>query len=431
MQQDQKPNIRLDKYFSIIVIIVFFGIFGLWASVAPLESAALAPGKIIVAGYQKTIQHLEGGIVKKILVKDGSHVKKGQMLVQLQKTQDIGNLLVTRNQLLDQQSTLIRLEAELKGLNTLDFSSLENTKSLQLNKYIALQKSTFNSNVQAFNESVQIHEQKISQLQQQINGIQAKIRSNRHQAELIHKELKDMHALFKKRLVKQSSVLSLEREEARLEGNQGEYMAQVAQLEQKVSEIKIEISKLKSDRHSELLDEIKQAQQKIHDLIQEEKIQADILKRTTIRSPINGTIVGLQTHTIGAVIKPGDVLMNVVPKYENLIVEVKIRPVDIDVVYPGLQARVRISAFNQRTGPVLDGTVSQVSADALVDPTTQQAYYLAQIQINKSDLNALDKLHQLYPGMPVEAMIVTNKLTPWEYFTAPVSRSFNRAFKED
>lgn len=431
MYPDSQPNIRFDKYFSLIVIIVFFGVFGLWAGLAPLESAALASGKIIVAGYQKTIQHLEGGIVKKIFVKDGSQVKKGQILLQLQKTQDAGNLLVTRNQLLDQQTTLIRLESELNGRNEPDFSSLKKSQSLQFDKYVALQQSTFKANTHAFNESVHIHQQKISQLQQQINGIYALMRSNQHQSDLIKKELKDMHALLAKRLVKQSRVLSLEREAARLEGQQGESQAQVAQLAQKISEIKIEISKLKNDHHSDLLDKIKHAQQKIHDLIQEEKIQVDILKRTAIRSPISGTVVGLQVHTVGAVIKPGDVLMNVVPKHESLIVEVKIRPVDIDVVYPGQQARVRISAFNQRTGPVLDGTVSQVSADALVDPSTQQAYYLAQIRIKKSDLNSLDDMHQLYPGMPVEAMIVTNKLTPWEYFTAPVSRSFSRAFRED
>jgi HlyD family type I secretion membrane fusion protein len=422
-----KPIVRRDVLFGIIVIIIFFGILGFWAGFAPLETAAIAPGKIIVSGYQKEIQHLEGGIVKKIFVKDGDTVKQGQMLITLQPTQAKSSLGVIQNQLNENKSALVRIQAELDGKKILPKIS---NKAINKQEF-DIQQSIFKTNQRVFTDTVSIYNERIKQLQHQIAGVKAKITANKQQLFYINKELIDVRALAKKRLVKQSRLLALEREAARIKGTQAEYDTQIAQLQQKIGETRIEITKFMSDHRQKLLTELKETHQKINDFSEQETVQKDIVNRTTLRSPIAGTVVGLQVHTNSAVIQPGEVLMNIVPKHEAMIAEVRLNPLDIDVVHQGLKAQIRIAAFNQRTAPLLEGTVIHVSADALSDQATGQIYYLAQINIPKSQLSRLPAKDKLYPGMPVEAMIVVNRLTPWSYFVAPVQRSFNRAFREE
>lgn len=422
------PNIKNDTIFSAIVVVIFFGVLGLWAGLAPLETAAIAPGKIIVSGYQKTIQHLEGGIVSKIQVKDGDRVKSGQVLIVLQKTLAQSRLTQTQNKLIESQAAVLRIQAELKGAKELKFES--DSRFINYPDIMKLQQSIFETNNHVFLNTLNIQLQQIKQLEQQIVGIEAKVKANQQQDALINKELKDIRALVEKHLVKQSRLFALEREAAQLSGARADYKAQIAQLQQKIGEVKIEVVKLKNDHNQQLLEQLKQEQQKIKELHEQGIAETDVLDRTIIRSPIAGTVVGLQIHTAGAVIKPGEVLMHIVPVNEMLVMEVRINPLDIDVVHPGLAATVRITSFSRRTAPVLTGKVTNVSADALVDETTGKTYYLAEICIPKQELEKLLPQEKLYPGMPVEAMIVTNTLTPWEYFVAPVQRSFNRAFRE-
>ena len=428
-QLTTKPNIRRDIIFSVVVIIAFFGILGFWAGFAPLESAAIATGKVIVSGYQKDIQHLEGGIVTRIAVKDGDVVKRNQVLLILKKTQAQSSLSITQHQLLESKAAVLRIQAELD--NQAQFNLQQNANFAHAPQVIKIQQSIFTTNKKVFTNTLHIHQQQIRQLQQQVVGLQEKIKANDKQHYFIEKELKDIRVLAEKRLVKQSRLLSLEREAARLTGTQADHHSQIAQTEQKINEVKIEITKLENDHRQQLLEQLKQEYQKVKDLSEQQTAQHDILKRTVIRSPIAGTVVGLKVHTVGAVVKPGEILMNIVPRHETLVVEVRLNPLDIDVVHRGLLAQVRVASFNQRTTPLLTGKVLHVSANALVDQTTGKAYYLAQINIPKSEIAKLPAADKLYPGMPVEAMIVTNKLTPWEYFVAPVQRSFNRAFREE
>lgn len=422
----KQPVIRRDVIFGFVVLISFFAILGFWAGFAPLETAAMAPGKIIVSGYQKDIQHLEGGIVKKIFVKDGSHVSKGDVLLSLESTQPQSALGIIQNQLNEHQIALLRIQAELEGR-----ASLIATSQYKHQKAYAIQQSLFDTNRKVYKDTLEIYRERIQQLQHQIAGVEAKMSANKQQLFYINKELQDVRVLAEKRLVKQSRLLALEREAARIKGLQAEQQTQISQLQEKIGETKIEITKYQSDHKQKLLSELKEARQKIHDLEEQQTTQRDIVNRTTIRSPIAGVVVGLQVHTEGAVIKPGEVLMNIVPQQAPLLAEVHLNPLDIDVVRPGLKAHIRISAFNQRTAPSLEGVVTHVSADALTDPTTGRIYYLAQISIPKSQLDALADNNRLYPGMPVEAMIVVNRLTPWQYFVAPVQRSFSRAFREE
>lgn len=424
-----RPDIRHDIIFSFIVLIIFFGILGFWAGFAPLETAAIANGKIIISGYQKDIQHLEGGIVTDIKVKDGDLVKKNQVLLILKNTQIKSSLSITQHQLLESRAVVLRIQAELNDrphFNLQDYPEFRDASRIT-----EVQQSIFATNKKVFINTLNIHQQQIKQLQQQILGLQQKIKSTDRQYYLIEKELGDIRVLAEKHLVKQSRLLALEREAARLNGTKADYQSQIAQIKQKINEVKIEITKFENDHRQQLLEQLKLEQQKVADLAEQKIAQYDILKRTIIRSPIAGTVMGLTVHTVGAVVKPGEVLMSVVPRHQALVVEVRLNPLDIDMVHRGLVAQVRVAAFNQRTTPLLKGKVLNVSANALVDQATGQAYYLTEISIPESEIARLPTNKALYPGMPAEVMIITNKLTPWEYFVAPVQRSFNRAFREE
>ena len=374
MDNNNKPNIRRDLLFSFAVIIAFFVGFGLWAALAPLESAAIAPGQVMVSGYRKTIQHLEGGIVEKINVRNGSKVKKDQVLVKLHDIKSKATFDITANQLDERLITRARIQAELDNAPLKQMLPKDLPNTLAIDHIVSLQGSIYMQNKNVLDNAIKIHQQQLKQLEEQINGTRSQVQSSHKQYEFIQHELVDVRALAKKRLVKQSRLLALEREAARIAGDKGRSSARIAELEQQVGEVQIEINKQINQHRQELLTELKDTQQAIADLKSKEIAEGDILSRTTIRSPIDGVVTGLKVHTIGGVIKPGEVLMDIVPQDEELRVEARISPLDIDVVRPGLVAKVTLTAFKQRTTPMLKGKVLNVSADAFIDEQTGQPY---------------------------------------------------------
>ncbi len=206
--------------------------------------------------------------------------------------------------------------------------------------------------------------------------------------------------------------------------------AKLAELQQKIGETELQISSIKDKHRKSLLDELDDIQRKLNEIQERHRTGQDVLNRTEIRSPIDGTIVNLKFHTQGGIIKPGEPIMDIVPKHEILIIGAKLSPLDIDAVHPGLTAKVMLTGLSQRNAPRLLGTVSHVSADALTDPNTQKTYFQIKIRISEDELKKLNHI-TLYPGMPAEAMIITNKSSPWSYFTKPIVKSFDRAFRED
>ncbi len=427
-----KPNTKNSILFGLIVIAIFVGGFTLWAIIAPLESAAMAPGQIIVSGYRRTIQHLEGGIVKAIYVKDGMNVKKDQMLLKLDDEQAKISLDLKRNDVLEFLGADARLQAEKNNADKITFSprlSAE-SKDKKTQEVIQGQIDIFNADQKAFNGSVFILKQKISQLNEEIKGTQASIEATMTQLKLINEEVVSVTELEKQRLVERSRLLSLQREEARLSGVIAESKAKIATLEQSIGEAELRITALEKDRKKEVLNSLRETQQKLSEALEKEKAADEILFRTEIRSPISGVVVGLKIHTLGGVIKPGDPIMDVVPSHEQLVVEAKINPNDIDIVHKGLPAKVQLTAYKMRTTPILQGVVTEVSADVFNEKELRESYYLARVVINQDELSRLPKNIRLYPGMPVEVMIISAKLTPWQYFISPITQSFNRAFRE-
>lgn len=430
MNTSAKPNIKYIVHYGVWVIFTGLLIFLLWAHVTTLESAAIAPGSVTVAGSRRVVQHLEGGIISAIFVQDGSHVNKNDLLAELDNTQAKAASQINQNGYWELVGTQSRIEAELYSKKLTFPKELASSNLQELRAIMALQAKLLESNQQNFNSSIGIYEQRIEQLQQEIAGTKAVIIANQEQLGYIEKELKDATILAAKRLIKQSQLFALQREFANISGKQGELKAKVAELEQKIGETKLQMLSLRDKRHKELLDELHETQIKLNDVKQRQKASHDILARTNIRAPIAGTVVNLKIHTVGGVIRPGEAIMDIVPNHEALIIDAKLNPLDIDVVHPGLVAKVLFTGLSQRNTPRLMGKVIHVSADALPDPQTNKPYFEVKIKIPHSELKKL--VHQsLYPGMPAEVMIITRKTSPWDYMTKPLYKSFDRAFRED
>lgn len=429
MQINQSPDIRKIVIFSLSVIIVFIGGFVLWATLATLESASIAPGNVIVAGNRRVIQHYEGGIIEKIFVHDGSFVKQDALLMKLKDTSAKVTSSINQNEYWTLIGTQARIHAELnhKKINFPKQMLISDTPEIKA--VVKLQTDLLEANKQHFKSTVGVYKQRVEQLQHEVAGTKAVIKANKEQREFIEKELKDAKILVEKRLIKQSRYYALQREFSGITGKKGELEAKVAEIKQKIGETKLQIISIKDKHHKALLDELHETQKKLHEMKQRGITSSDILTRTEIRAPISGTVVNLKFHTIGGVIRNGEPIMDIVPKHESLIIEAKLNPLDIDNVYPGLHAKVTLTGLSQRNTPKLLGVVTHVSADAIMDQNTKSPYFKIKIRIFSNELKKLVN-KELYPGMPAEAMIITHKTSPWVYFTKPIIRSFNRAFHE-
>jgi HlyD family type I secretion membrane fusion protein len=426
------PQIGDATRFGVIVLVIFFGGFALWSILSPLETAANANGKIILAMNRKTIQHLEGGIIQKIFVREGSQVKEGDPLIQLDDTQPRANYDLWHKQANDLYATEARLIAERDNSASITFPEflLTQQNDPDVQKLMKAQEEILKNDYVTLNGQLEILQQRIQQLKEQISSLKSQVQSNDTQLKYIDEELKALEYLDQKKLIEKTKLWSVRREKARLEGNRGEALSKIAEAEQKIGETEQQILTLKDTTLKDILKNLSETQSKLTEVLEKEKAAADILKRTIIVAPQAGTVLGLQEHTIGGVISPGKAIMDIVPNQDELIIEAKINPLDIDVVHPGLIAKVHLAAYKSRNVPWLEGKVTEVSADVFQDNETHISYYTARIKIPPEELKRLAKNVSLYPGMPVEVMIITDKRTPFDYFITPLKDSFTKAFRE-
>ena len=426
-----RPPIHHASRFGIIILLVFFGAFGMWAAFAPIETAALAPGKIVSSTNRKTIQHLEGGIIRKIYVKEGSVVKAGDPLIKLEDTQARTRYDLLHSQVIEYTATEARLVAQRDNLDTIPYpaSLLKQAHFPEVKKMLDVQETIFQNDKRTYDDHLKILHQRIAQLEDQIRGQQAQVESNSEQLKFVDKELDALKELDKKRYADKPRIWALERESAKLEGNRGELIASISQSQQKIGETQQQIIALKNNTQKEVLDDLADVQRRLVDTMENEKSTQDILQRTVVSAPQNGVIVNLQEHTVSGVIKPGKDIMDIVPSDDALVVEARISPLDIDIVHPGLDAKVKLIAYKQRSLPAVDGVVTEVSADSFFDAQTNSSYYRARINISSGQLKKLDNV-KLYPGMPVEIMIIIDKRTAWQYFITPIKDSYSKAFRE-
>ena len=429
---NQNPPVRNAIMIGAGIVTVFFGIFGVWAAVAPLNTAAIAPGEVTVESKRKTVQHFEGGIVGEILVRDGSVVKAGQVLVRLERAQAQAVLSLVEGRLLSAQSLEARLKAERDNAETLIFPSEMQIRANDpaYRTVMEGQWRIFSARQNALASKIALLRKRDAQVKIEIGGLRAQLKADDRQLALIEEELSGIRSLVKRGLVAKPRLLALERRAAEISGGRGRNIAAISRAEQSMGETRLKIEELRAERTNEVVRELREVESQLHDLRERRSASGDVLTRTEIRAPIAGTVVGLKIATTGGVIAAGEAIMDIVPADDRLIVEAKVSPQDIDVVRAGLSAQVRFTALSQRNSVPVDGDVISVSADRLADQFTPEGYYLARVALGPNVHASLGGV-KLQPGMQAEVMIVTGANTALGYFMKPVANSFNRAFREE
>jgi len=425
-------NVRGPILFGLVIIFLFFGAFVGWAAFAPLGSAAIAQGVVSVEGNRKSIQHLEGGIVSEIKVKDGDFVKKGDVLIVLDEVQSKASVEIVRSRRAIALAQKARLIAERDGLDEIEFPEwlLERKDEPNIKEAMEGQKNIFKSRRISRDGQITILKQKASQLEEEIKGLEGQITSSDRQIALISEEIKDVESLVKKNLAKRPRLRALQRNLAELSGNRSQNISRIAQTRQAIGEVELQINELSNAMIDEVVSELRDVQAQIFDLEEQTRASEDVFGRTEIRAPTDGYVVNLQVHTTGGVIKPGETVLDIVPDNVQLIVEAQVNTKDIDSVYIDARAQIRFPAFSQRFSLPAEGKVLSVSADSLEDERTGNYYYLARVQIENLE-NAEIKVTQLRPGMQADVMILTGERTALDYFINPIILSFNRALRED
>ena len=409
------------------VVALFLGGFAAWAALAPLESAAIAPGTLGVSGERKTVQHLEGGIVAGIAVAEGAAVAAGQTLLVLDDTQPRATLARLEGQHRSAAALEARLIAERDGLDAIAWS--ERLRTSVDDGILATQERIFAARKASFDNEIAILEQRIAQIREQTAGYEGQIAAQDREIALLSEEARDVRSLVERGHMPKPRLRALERAEAEIVGDRASNRAQVARLAQAAGETRLQIVRLGNARLTEVTTELREVEARLADLNERLTAARDVLARTHVTAPVAGTVVGLGVFTHGAVIARGQRLMDIVPAGERLVVEARVAPTDIDSVAVGLPAQVRLTAFSLLTTAPLDGRVTRVSADAFTDERTGAAWYEARIDLDPGQPGLADL--DLVPGMPAEVMIVTGSSTPLEYLLKPILTSFDRALRED
>ena len=426
-------RLRLVGY--IIIAVVFFG-FGSWAAMAPIASAAHASGKIRVESNRKTIQHLEGGIVKTLAVRDGDHVEKGQVLITLDDTQPRGQLEVFQGQYFLTLAREARLKAQRDQLDAVEYPPeltdlLPNTR---VEEAISVQDQIFRVRKSAYENELALYAQQAEQLESQLTGLEAQKKAAGRLVRSYSAELRDLQSLEKDGYAERRQVRELARQVAENQGDLGDLIARIASTRSQIVEAQLQSLQLQKELQREVAAELDQVRERLFQLVEQRQILKDTLARTEIRAPQSGTVLRLAVHTIGAVIREGDALMDIIPENERLVIEARVSPIDIDRIAIGQMADISFSAFKMRETTRILGRLINLSADSLVDENDSQqtAYYLAIIEITKEGLDQLAaKDLTLVAGMPAEIFIRTGERTLVQYLLDPLVDTVARSFIED
>ncbi|GIX29992.1 MAG: HlyD family type I secretion periplasmic adaptor subunit [Porticoccaceae bacterium] len=423
---DRKPRL-----IGLAVLAVAFGVFGLWAAFAPLESAAIAPGVVTVKGNRKTVQHLEGGIVREILVAEGDEVVEGQPLILLDKTQFAAELGVLTGQYYVALAKESRLIAERDGLPEIQFHPDLAVDDPRAQEAMANERGIFNARKAAREGEQEVLQSRIAQLESQIAGLEELIRTQEGLVASYEAEAADLKALLQEGFVEKTRIVELERAAARTRAEIAERRTQIAQAKMQIGETRLQMLQLDKQFRTEVVDELARVQAEVFDLRERLTAIRDRVERTVIRAPATGRVLGLRVHTVGAVIQGGTPLMEIVPEGEELVIEARVKPTDIDSVAAGQPARVRFSAFNRRSTPTVEGVVTKVGADRLVDEKTGTPYYPATIEVSEEGLHTEELAGlTIVPGMPADVLIVTGERTLLQYLLQPARDALALSLKE-
>ncbi|AAO08436.1 HlyD family type I secretion periplasmic adaptor subunit [Vibrio vulnificus] len=421
-------NIKGPIVMGFLSIALFGGGIGYWAATAKLESAAIAYGDLSVSSQRQAIQHLEGGIVERLMIQEGDYVEKGQLLIQLSEQQSLSRLESLKGRFVHAVAKESRLKAEFNNTSEIVWESdLEKMAiSNTLLEAQQIQKKIFEARARYFESKLNIVHQTISGAKLELNNLKQTKKIERERLSLIEEEILSNQTLVKQGFSGKSTLLQLKRLATEVRSTLSQLDRQTLTVQKRIDENQSRLEEMALERINEVVVELREAQNEIVSIREEYRVAQDIYKRTGIRAPISGKVVNMKVFTEQGVIRSGETLLELVPDDDSLIVEARVSPQDIDLISPGLDARVRLTALNARIQEPLNGKVLTVSADKLSEQNKED-YYLARIALNDQDAQQ----HQLTAGMNAEVLILSRPRTPISYLLKPITESFNRAFREE
>lgn len=425
-------DLRASFWIGFAAILLFFGFGGGWSATAPLSGAAIAPGVVSPEGSRQTVQHLEGGIIREIRVREGDDVDAGDTLVVLEDVAARAEAGALMSRLRTLAAREQRLEAERSGAEEIAFThfSLQRVEDKEVQAVLAQQRDQFETRAANDESRKSILRQRSAQLEQQIAGARRQLAGTRRQAELIREEIKVAKYLVQRGYERKPRLLALQRAEAELVGTEGGLVAGIARSKEAIAETELEILSIRTERAEEIASELSDVRGHRIEVEKQIRESLDRLRRTEIPAPVGGTVIDLRYKTTGGVIGPGEAVLDIVPAEDKLIIDARVSPDDIDDVRIGLESYVVFPSYPQRHILRIDGAVTHVSADALEDERSGDPYYLAKVEVFREKLEAVAPQIRLTPGLPAEVFITTEDRTVLEYLLQPLRQTLERSLRE-
>lgn len=427
---DMPTSDRGIRRIGLTIVFVTFGIFGTWAAVAPLSNAVHGSGVVTVQNYRKTVQHLEGGIVKELLARDGDMVKQGDPLIVLDEAQLSSEYESTRNQLIVARYKEARLRAERDGLQAIPPVTMDGTDSDRAMEALAGEQQVFKARHDALQGEISVNRERIEQLKQQIAGLNDMIRTKRNLEKSYTGEIKQLKELLAEGFVDNQRLLEQERKLDMLKTEVADHESTITKTKLQIGETELQIVQLKKKFDSDVANELSEVQAQVFDLQEKEAALRDRLSRVVIRAPESGMVLDMKVHTIGGVVSAATPLLDIVPASSELVVEAKVATKDIDRLELGKTADIRFSAFNQATTPVIEGTLIRISADSLTEERTGDPYYLVRVKVTEDGMEKLGN-RKLQPGMPADVLINAGDRTMLQYLLKPARNMFAESLIEE
>ncbi|WP_027169831.1 HlyD family type I secretion periplasmic adaptor subunit [Mesorhizobium sp. WSM3224] len=428
---DANPDsIRGPVWVGVLIIVAFFGVFGGWAAIAPLNGAVLADAVVKVEGNRKSVQHFDGGTVKEIRVKDGDIVKAGDVLVVLDDTRARSEFNLYSQQYALLRATDARIRAELEGHEAVAFpKDITAEHQAYLQDAMANQIADLESQRASMAGASQILQKRIAELDEQIDGKQARVESFRAQLKSTIDEKIGLNKLLKAGLTTRTRILELDRSASDLQGLIDQALGEIAGNRQSKAELESQIAQLTNERRAKLSAMLIETQSSLADLVPKMFAAQATVDRAEVHAPYDGQVMDLTVFSTGAIVAPGQTILDIVPSKNSLIVQAQVKVEDISSLRADMTAEVRFTSYKQRTTPVIHGRVTRISADRVTDAKTGFPYFVADIAVDQQELAAAPQI-QLYPGMPASVMIVTEERTALDYILGPLSTSLHTAFRQ-
>ncbi|MER2264839.1 HlyD family type I secretion periplasmic adaptor subunit [Methylobacterium oxalidis] len=424
--------IRRQVRWTALIVAVLVGGIGGWATFTEIGGAVVSSGQLVVESDVKKVQHPVGGIVGELRVHEGDRVKAGDILVRLDETQPRANLDIVLRALDALMAKRTREEAERDGDMALSFPPDFQARAASdeaVARLIDSETRLFLARAKTRNVQKSQLRERITQLEQEITGTTEQMAAKAREVTAVSRELQGIRELWEKNLVQISRLTNLEREAARLDGDKGKLLASMAQAKGKINEVQLQIIQIDEDMRNEVSKDLAEIRSKWQEYEEKQTAALDQLRRTDLRAPQDGIVHQMTVHTVGGLVTPSEPAMLIVPEADDLALEVKIQPKDIDHVHIDQAAILRFSALSQRTTPEINGVVDRVSADVTQDQKTGQNFYKARIRVSEAERKRLGDI-RLVPGMPVDAFLKTGDRTVLSYLTKPLMEQIGKAWRE-